>query len=229
MPLLEISGLRKSFATPGGPSHPVLDIAHFALEAGQHALLRGESGLGKTTLLHAIAGILAPDAGKILIDGIDMASLSEPARDRRRAKLIGYVFQAFNLLQGFTVLENVLLGMAFGSGADRGHALELLDRLGMVDRAQHFPRQLSTGQQQRVALARALAHRLKLVLADEPTANLDGPAAARALELLHGTCRAEGAALLMVSHTRDVEAGFDQVFELQKLNRAGMATAASKA
>ncbi len=228
MPLLEIKGLKKTFAAPGGVSQPVLDIPHFAIEAGEHALLRGESGLGKTTLLHSIAGILAPDAGAILLDGSDMAALSESARDRRRAALIGYVFQTFNLLQGFTVLENVLLGMTFGPGAGRAHARELLQRLGLAARADHFPRQLSTGQQQRVALARALAHRPKLVLADEPTANLDSAAAARAMELLHEACRAEGAALLMVSHSRDVEDGFDRVIELASLNRAGAPASTSR-
>ncbi|MGH8018514.1 MAG: ABC transporter ATP-binding protein [Opitutaceae bacterium] len=226
MPLLEIRDLKKTFAAPGGVFHCVLDIPHFALEPGEHALLRGESGLGKTTFLHSIAGILAPDEGSILLDGADMAALSESARDRRRAALIGYVFQTFNLLQGFTVLENVLLGMTFGSGAALSHARELLQCLGLAAHEDHFPRQLSIGQQQRVALARALAHRPRLVLGDEPTANLDSAAAARAMELLHETCRSEGAALLMVSHSRDVEAGFDRVIELATLNRAAARTAA---
>ncbi|BET66142.1 ABC transporter ATP-binding protein [Opitutales bacterium ASA1] len=220
MPLLEINNLRRSFTAPDGSAHVVLDIHHFSLEAGEHVLLRGESGLGKTTLLHTIAGILSSDTGSVAIDGVDMAALSETARDRRRAALVGYVFQTFNLLQGFTVLENVLLGMAFGPGADRAHALDLLRRLGLAERVHHFPRQLSTGQQQRVAVARALAHRPKLVLADEPTANLDGAAAGRALALLHETCRAEGAALLVVSHSHDIEAGFDRVLALGSINHA---------
>jgi len=220
MPLLQIDHLAKSFRAPDGSRHEVLDVPHFALEAGRHVALRGTSGSGKTTLLHCIAGILAPDRGHVVLAGIDMAALSEARRDRTRAVLIGYVFQTFNLLQGFTVLENVMLGMAFGPGADTARATSLLTTLGLGEKLRHFPRQLSTGQQQRVALARALAHRPKLVLADEPTANLDPAAARGAIDLLHTACRTEGAALLMVSHSPELLAGFDETLDLTALNRA---------
>lgn len=225
MSLLQIEKLTKSFTAPDGSRHAVLDVPHFTLEAGRHVALRGTSGSGKTTLLHCIAGILAPDTGRIALDGIDMAALSEAKRDRHRATQIGYVFQTFNLLQGFTVLENVMLGMAFGPGADPARAASLLETLGLAGKRDHFPRQLSSGQQQRVALARALAHRPKLVLADEPTASLDPAAARTAIDLLHTVCRAEGAALLMVSHAPDLLAGFDEILDLASLNRA--ATSAS--
>jgi putative ABC transport system ATP-binding protein len=220
MPLLEIDQLAKSFRAPDGTRHEVLDVPHFALEAGRHVALRGTSGSGKTTLLHCIAGILAPDRGRVVIDGVDMAALGEARRDRTRAVLLGYVFQTFNLLQGFTILENVLLGMAFGPGADPARARSLLETLGLGGKLRHFPRQLSTGQQQRVALARALAHRPKLVLADEPTASLDPAAARAAIDLLHAACRAEGAALLMVSHSPELLSGFDETLDLATLNRA---------
>src|SRR5258708_4366420 len=172
MPLLSISDLKRSFVSPDGERKTIVDVPSFSLKLGQQLALRGESGSGKTTFLHLIAGILAADSGSILIDGRDMAVLGEPARDRLRAETIGYIFQTFNLLQGYSCLENVLLGMAFGGTADRGHAAKVLERVGLGHRLEHRPRQLSTGQQQRVAVARALANRPKLVLAQGPTVKL---------------------------------------------------------
>src|ERR1700761_5514115 len=119
--------------------------------------LRGESGSGKTTFLHLIAGILTPDSGSIRLGGTELTTLGEGARDRLRAATVGYIFQSFNLLQGYTCLENVLLAMAFGPGRDRPRAVALLERVGLGHRLHHTPRQLSTGQQQRVAIARAIA------------------------------------------------------------------------
>ena len=149
-----------------------------------------------------------------------MEALTESARDRLRATKIGYIFQTFNLLQGYTCLENVLLGMSFGPGVDREFAVTLLRRVGLGEKLKHFPRQLSTGQQQRVAVARALANRPKLVLADEPTGNLDHASARAALKLIREGCRENGAALLLVSHDREVLAQFDSVQELHQINRA---------
>src|SRR5690349_17546812 len=116
MPLLRITGLTKAYPLPAGGEHRVVDVADFSLEAGAQLALRGESGSGKTTFLHLIAGILAPDAGHVELGGRDVAVLGEAGRDRLRAETIGYIFQTFNLLQGHTVLENVELGMAFGRG-----------------------------------------------------------------------------------------------------------------
>jgi putative ABC transport system ATP-binding protein len=220
MPLLEITQLRKSFVTPDGASHLVIDVPSFALDERAQVALSGESGSGKTTFLHLIAGILAPDTGGIRLDGREMSVLSEAQRDRLRATTVGYIFQTFNLLQGFTCMENVLLGMSFGPGADREFAAALLKRVGLSDKLNHLPRQLSTGQQQRVAVARALANRPKLVLADEPTGNLDHANARESLKLIREACRENGAALLLVSHDREVLAGFERVEELAKLNRA---------
>jgi ABC-type lipoprotein export system ATPase subunit len=146
--------------------------------------------------------------------------MSESRRDRLRATSIGYIFQTFNLLHGFTVLENVLLGMTFGHGADRAFAENLLHRVGLQDRLHHRPRQLSTGQQQRVAVARALANRPRLVLADEPTGNLDFRSAGESLELIREACGENGAALLLVSHDREVLGRFETRMDLAEINRA---------
>jgi putative ABC transport system ATP-binding protein len=148
-----------------------------------------------------------------------MAALVEPKRDRLRAEKLGYIFQTFNLLQGYTVLENVLLGMSFGPGVDRVQARAVLERVGLGDRLAHYPRQLSTGQQQRVAVARALANRPKLVLADEPTGNLDRRNATEALALIRETCRESGAALLLVSHDEAALAQFEHVKDFAEINR----------
>ncbi len=226
MPLLAISALQKSFRTPDGGRKTIVDVPGFTLEAGQQLALRGESGSGKTTFLHLVAGILAADAGSILINGQDMAALGESGRDRLRAASIGYIFQTFNLLQGYTCLENVMLGMAFGAGSDRARATAMLERVGLSHRLGHYPRQLSTGQQQRVAVARALASHPALVLADEPTGNLDHKNAREALALIRDTCRENGAALLLVSHDPGVLASFEEVRDFAVLNHA-VAEAAS--
>lgn len=219
--MLAVSGLKKAFVNPDGETMPVVDVPSFALAGGEQIALRGESGSGKTTFLHLVAGILAADAGTIAVDGVEVTALGEPARDRLRAEKIGYIFQTFNLLQGYTVLENVLLGMSFGPhGVSRDHAREVLDRVGLGGRLRHFPRQLSTGQQQRVAVARALVNRPKLVLADEPTGNLDRRHAREALALIRDVCRENGAALLLVSHDEAVLGSFERSQDFARLNRA---------
>ncbi|WP_091061129.1 ABC transporter ATP-binding protein [Opitutus sp. GAS368] len=218
-PLLQVTGLRRSFVTPEGERKVIVDVPAFSLAAGQQLALRGESGSGKTTFLHLIAGILAADAGTIQLAGRDMATLGEHARDRLRAGNIGYIFQTFNLLQGYSCLENVLLGMAFGAGMDRAHSRAMLERVGLGHRLGHYPRQLSTGQQQRVAVARALANHPKLVLADEPTGNLDHKNARESLALIRETCRENGAALLLVSHDPAVLGTFEDVRDFAGLNQ----------
>ena len=219
-PLLNLQHLVKAYRRPDGGEHRVVDVPAFTLAAGEQRALRGESGSGKTTFLNLIAGILAPDAGRIELAGRDLAALGEAGRDRLRAETIGYIFQTFNLLQGHTVLENVELGMAFGRGVDRARAEALLRRVGLGDRLHHFPRQLSTGQQQRVAVARALANQPRLVLADEPTGNLDARNSREALALIREVCRESGAALLLVSHDEAVLAQFEDRADFAALNRA---------
>ncbi|MEM8883117.1 MAG: ABC transporter ATP-binding protein [Planctomycetota bacterium] len=221
MSVLQVEGLRKAFVSPDGETTPIVDIASFAMEPGEQVALEGESGTGKTTFLHLIAGILQADAGRIVVQGEEVTALPEAARDRARAMHMGYVFQTFNLLDGYSALENVLLGMTFGPGADRGRAQSLLDRVGLSDRMHYKPRQLSVGQQQRVAVARALANGPALVLADEPTGNLDRRHAAEALALIRQSCRDEDAALLLVSHDPSVLDTFERREKLSELNRAG--------
>ena len=218
--LLSIKNLRKSFGTPDGSVLTVVDVPDFTLDTKQQTALCGTSGTGKTTFLNLIAGILQPDEGRIDLDGSPISEAGEADRDQFRARTIGYIFQTFNLLQGYTCIENVLLGMSFGPGADRRWARELLGRVGLGKRLDHLPRQLSTGQQQRVAVARALANRPKLVLADEPTGNLDPASAAESLGLIRETCQENGAALLLVSHDREVLGQFDNVRDLADINQA---------
>lgn len=227
MSLLEITDLLKEFRDPEGALQRVIDVPSFTLAERQQMALRGESGSGKTTFLHLIAGILKADRGTIRLAGEEMTALSEAGRDRLRARSIGYIFQTFNLLQGCTCLENVLLGMKFGPGIDRDFAVELLNRVGLGAKLKHLPRQLSVGQQQRVAVARALANRPKLVLADEPTGNLDHANAAEAMKLIREACRENGAALLLVSHDREVLGGFENVADLRSLNRAAQTVPAA--
>jgi len=219
MPLLAISQLVKSFIAPDGSEHTVINVKQFTLDDKAHLALQGESGSGKTTFLHLIAGILKPDSGSITIAGQAMSALGEPQRDRLRATTIGYIFQTFNLLQGYTCLENVLLGMSFGAGTDKAFAETLLERVGLGDRLKHYPRQLSIGQQQRVAVARALANRPKLVLADEPTGNLDHKNARKSVTLIREACRENGAALLLVSHDRETLSQFEKTREFELINR----------
>lgn len=221
MPVLEIENLRKAFVAPDGSKPvPVVDIPGFRLDAGEQVALSGSSGSGKTTLLNLIAGILPADSGRIRVVDQEMTSLPEAGRDRLRADSIGYIFQTFNLLQGFSCLENVLLGMSFGPGPDPAHARSLLGRVGLAERLQYRPRQLSTGQQQRVAVARAVANRPRLVLADEPTGNLDPANARQALALIREICAESNAALLLVSHDPAVLGTFQKVVSLSELNRA---------
>ena len=220
-PMLAVADLRKSYRSPEGETAVIVDIPAWSVAAGEQVALRGESGSGKTTFLHLLAGILAAEAGRVMIDGAEMTALGEPQRDRLRAEKLGYIFQTFNLLQGYTVLENVVLGMAFGPrGADRAHAREMLERVGLGHRLGHYPRQLSTGQQQRVAVARALVNRPKLVLADEPTGNLDRRHARESLALIREVCREHAAALPLVSHDEDVLREFDRVQDFKAINRA---------
>ncbi len=220
MVLLELQSLGKSYVSPAGEAQRIVDIAQFTLQERQQVALAGTSGCGKTTFLNIIAGILRPDTGRVLFEGVDTVALSEGKRDALRAESMGYVFQTFNLLEGYTALENVLLGMLFGPGPDRARARALLEHLGLGEKIHHRPSQLSVGQQQRVALARALANRPRLVLADEPTGNLDPRHAHEALGMMRELCEAEGAALLLVSHDPKILGAFDEVIEFTELNRA---------
>jgi len=224
MAVLEIQGLKKSYVSPGGEQTPILVVPEFHLDDGGQVALHGASGSGKTTFLNLISGVLRADEGRIVVAGHEITRLSEAERDRVRARHVGYVFQTFNLLQGYTAQENVMLGMMFGNGVDRGKAAALLERVGLEDRMNYRPRQLSVGQQQRVAVARALANRPDLVLADEPTGNLDARRTQDALVLMREVCRENDAALLLVSHDDTILRQFDHVRELSEINDVHLAS-----
>jgi ABC-type lipoprotein export system ATPase subunit len=218
--MLQVQDLKKSFPLPTGGSVPILDIPSFRLEPGEQVALVGKSGGGKTTFLHIIAGITRADSGQVTVDNIDLTRLSEAGCDRVRAARIGYVFQTFNLLPAFSALENVLLGMTFAkSRYDRRRAIRLLEQVDLADRLHYKPRALSVGQQQRVAVARALANRPKLLLADEPTANVDAGTQQRIIDLLREVCDAEKVAMLLVTHAADIASQFPRLERLEQINR----------
>jgi ABC-type lipoprotein export system ATPase subunit len=194
-----------------------VSLPSLVLGTAESAAVAGESGSGKTTLLHVVAGILPADEGVVEVAGERMTGLSEPARDRLRARRVGYVFQTFNLLPSMTALENVVVGMTFRPRAGerpREAARAALERVGLSSHAHHRPHRLSSGQQQRVAIARALAGRPALVLADEPTSSLDAKNAGACLDLLRAFCAETGAALLVATHDREVLASFARVESL---------------
>lgn len=217
---LELRNVKKSYRNPDGGRLNVLNIAEYLLAPGEQAALVGSSGGGKTTLLNVIAGITAADSGSIRIGGVETFARPESWRDRFRAERIGYVFQTFHLLPAFTALENVLLGMSFcGKRVDRKHAIKLLERVGLGHRLQHRPAHLSVGEQQRVAVARALANTPLLLLADEPTANVDPAHQQNILDLLRDACRENNVSLLLVTHAAEVARQFDRVDRLADFNR----------
>ena len=214
---LTIEQLR--FRYPGAASD-VLRIDALTLSPGEQALLTGHSGRGKSTLLYLIAGLIEPTGGRVLVHGQDIHALRGHKRDEFRGRAIGMIFQTFNLLQGFTAAENVMLAMMFSTiprAEHRPRAHELLGHLG-VDRPDAPPEQLSIGQQQRVAVARAVACKPDLVLADEPTASLDPDNALGAMDLIQTACRESGAALLCVSHDPSMAARFERRASLDELS-----------
>ena len=226
--MLHLRQVKKSYIEPDGGRLPILDIPQFEVKDGEQMVLVGRSGCGKTTLLHTIAGITRADSGEIVIDGIDLAQLSEAGVDKVRAAKIGYVFQTFNLLAGFTALENVLLGMTFGRGRkDPARARQLLDRVGLSHRTTHKPAALSVGEQQRVAVARALANKPSLLLADEPTANIDPRNQQKIVDLIRDTCREEGVSLIIVTHSLDVANQFERIDKLEEINLVTAVAAAA--
>ena len=219
--MLLLENVRKSYREPNGEVLSILDIERFSLEKGEQAVLRGQSGCGKTTLLNCIAGLTTVDQGRITIHGQDIVRLQEVSRDRFRARHIGIVFQTFNLLPAFTALENVLLGMTFtGQRPDSSRATKLLQDVGLGHRLTHKPSALSVGEQQRVAVARALSNQPDLLLADEPTANVDSAHQQQVIDLMREACVRENIAMLLVTHSREVSSQFQRVETLEDVNRA---------
>jgi putative ABC transport system ATP-binding protein len=220
-PLVEIRGLTRVYqegGEEGGKRRSVLENASATIGRGELAVLLGRSGSGKSTLLNLLSGIDLPTAGEVLIDGVSLSKLSERERTLFRRDHIGFVFQFFNLIPTLTVAENLLLPLELKgevTAAARKRALDLLDEVGLADRAATYPDRLSGGEQQRVAVARALAHDPLLVLADEPTGNLDLETGLQVLELLDRLTRRAGKTMVMVTHGREVIGIADRVFRIE--------------
>ncbi len=206
----------------GGEPVDVLDIVALCIPAGAIYGLAGPSGCGKTTLLHLCAGLLQPSAGELRVLGSAVSLLPQHERDRFRARHVGYVFQSFNLIPALSAIENVLLPMAFADRMPRAQRRSrgemLLRRVGLGHRLHHRPAALSHGEQQRVGIARALANQPALLLADEPTANLDAGRRDAVLELLIEVATEAGAALLLASHDARVLARLDHVLQMSVFN-----------
>lgn len=217
---LEIRNLEFGYVSGGDAWR--LRVPGLTLESGEGVLLTGGSGTGKSTLLHVVAGLLDPARGEVVVGGQNVHALKGGARDEFRGRRIGMIFQTFNLLPGFTALENVMLALMFSARPASEHqaaARRLLEELG-VERADAVPEELSVGQQQRVAVARAVACEPALVLADEPTASLDPENGAVAMDLIQRACRSHGAALLCVSHDPALVGRFERVVPLASLVNA---------
>lgn len=197
---------------------PVLDGACLTVERGRFVAVMGRSGSGKSTLLRLIGGLEAADDGSVCVDGTDLTALTETERARRRRRGLGFVFQSFNLIPTLTVGENVELPLALNDVAPsevRRRSRELLEELGLTSCADRFPEDISGGEQQRVAVARAVIHEPKLVLADEPTGNLDAETARHVLELLRRTCRDRNATLIVATHSSEIAAQSARVLTIR--------------
>ena len=216
--LVQIENLSKEFQE-GEVSRSVLNQVNLTIAPGEFVVLLGNSGSGKSTLLNLISGIDQPSSGVIRVNGAPITELDERSRTLLRRDQIGFVFQFFNLIPTLTVLENVTLPQELaGRSAQvaQQSALQLLDQVGLADRTQTFPDKLSGGQQQRVAIARALAHDPQLVLADEPTGNLDEETGQRVLKLLLDLTRGAHKTLIMATHNPEIARQADRVLRVQE-------------
>ena len=211
--LLEISDVTKTF--PGPNARPVLRGVSLSLAAGETLALTGESGSGKSTLLHLAGALDVFQSGEIRLDGIGLSGLDDAARAALRRDQVALVFQQFNLIPSLTVAQNLSFHARLSGKADTGWIASLTDRLGLPDLLGRYPEQLSGGQQQRVAIGRAMAVRPRLLLADEPTGNLDHAAAGSVLELVLGLVADSGAALLLVTHSMRIAARLQRQVHLE--------------
>ena len=211
--MLELRQVYKAYATPQGPLS-VLAGVDLTLAPGESLALMGESGSGKSTLLHLAAGLDLADAGEVRLGDHDLATLAEPARARLRREAVGLIFQQFHLVPSLTVLDNLRLQARLAGVEDPAWSKQLLQRLGLDGLERRYPEQLSGGQQQRLAIGRALAPRPALLLADEPTGNLDEATAGEVLALLLELVAQAGCALLMVTHSPQVAAPLDRCLVL---------------
>ena len=214
-PLVELRHVGKSYRE-GDRLHRVLDGVDARLARGEITILLGRSGSGKSTLLNLLSGIDLPDEGEVIVDGVAINRLSETQRTRYRRRRVGFVFQFFNLIPTLTVAENLLLPLELnGLTGDRQRIADLLAEVGLAERAESFPDVLSGGERQRVAIARALVHDPDLILADEPTGNLDIETGVQVLELLDRLTRRAGKTMVMATHSRRVVGVADRILRIE--------------
>ncbi len=213
--MVEVTGLGKTVDNGGAPLTILQDIS-FTVMPGETVAIVGASGSGKSTLLGLLAGLDVPTAGAIRLDGVSLAALDEDARAVQRGKLLGFVFQSFQLLPALTALENVMLPLELAGRKDAAaQAADWLERVGLGHRLKHYPKHLSGGEQQRVALARAFSPAPRLVLADEPTGNLDAATGQQVIELMFDLNTKQGTTLVLVTHDGAIAAGCARVLRIQ--------------
>jgi putative ABC transport system ATP-binding protein len=213
-PLVRLERVSKDYSE-GGELRHVLKDAELSVNEGEMVAIRGRSGSGKSTVLNLVAGIDQPTSGEVVVGGASLGRLSARERTLFRRDHVGFVFQFFNLIPTLGVLENVLLPAELAGQDGRRRALELLEQVGLADRASSFPDRLSGGEQQRVAIARALVRGPRLVLADEPTGNLDDATGVAVLDLLESVTRGAGKTLLLATHSGEVAARADRVVSIE--------------
>jgi putative ABC transport system ATP-binding protein len=212
--IVRVTALTKQVAT-GDARMTILKDVSFEVVTGEAVAVVGVSGSGKSTLLGLLAGLDVPSAGQVLIEGQDLYALDEDGRAGLRGRMVGFVFQSFQLLPAMTALENVMLPLELaGNPAARDPASAMLDRVGLRDRLHHYPKQLSGGEQQRVAIARAFVTRPALLLADEPTGNLDASTGAQIIDLMFELNREQGTTLLLVTHDESLSRRCNRVLHL---------------
>lgn len=214
-PILEIKDLSKTYKS-GGRSLTVLDHINFSIQAGDTCAIIGPSGSGKTTLLGLCAGLDRASEGSVILNGITLDTLSEDERAEVRNQHVGFIFQSFNLLPTLTALENVMVPLELRGEKNVGsRALELLDKVGLADRKNHYPTQLSGGEQQRVSIARAFSNRPKILFADEPTGNLDEETGAHIEDLIFELNQQAGTTLVLVTHDRELAEKTGRIIQLK--------------
>ncbi len=215
---LTVHKLSKSFATDSGTVHALSDVS-FSVKTGEFASIIGKSGSGKSTLLSMLGALDIPTSGEIHVDKVDIAKLSAGQQTAYRSKKIGFVFQHYNLIPNLSATENVMLALEFGGipvRERRDRAMELLSEVGLEpDQMSRKPSRLSGGQQQRVSIARALANHPAVILADEPTGNLDSETGKKIFDLLHNLSRSENTTIIAVTHDLDIAGKTDRTFKLQ--------------
>jgi putative ABC transport system ATP-binding protein len=214
-PILEVRGLTKIYRSAEGPLAVLKEIS-FSLGAGGSCAIVGPSGSGKTTLLGLCAGLDVPSSGSVRLGGRELSELNEDQRARLRSEDVGFVFQNFQLLPTLTAIENVMVPLELRGGRNsRGTAADLLSKVGLAERLEHYPAQLSGGEQQRVALARAFLNRPKILFADEPTGNLDAETSDRIVDLLFDLNASSGTALVLVTHNLDLARKAGRIIHLK--------------